>query len=68
MMDVFLTNMQLLTTQDINWWAGVVWIIVMFISTVCTLILTAPIHCRGSIGKQVLEFIFFLLTLKVYVN
>ncbi len=24
------------------------WIIVMFLSAVCTLILTAPIHCRGS--------------------
>ncbi len=34
--------------------SGVVylWIIVMFLSTVWTLILTAPIHCRGSIGEQ----------------
>ncbi len=31
------------------------WIIVMFLSTVWTLILTAPIHCRGSIGEQVME-------------
>ncbi len=64
MMDVFLTNMQLMTTQDINWWAGVVWITVMFISTVYTLILTAPIHCRGSIGEQVLEFNFFFTNIK----
>ncbi len=27
------------------------WIIVMFLSAVWTLILTAPIHCRGSIGE-----------------
>ncbi len=32
-----------------------VWIIVMCLSTVWSLILTAPIHCRGSIGEQVME-------------
>ncbi len=26
MVDLFLTNMQLFTSQDINWWTGVVWI------------------------------------------
>ncbi len=31
------------------------WIIVMFLSAVCTFILTAPIHCRGSIGDQVMQ-------------
>ncbi len=31
------------------------WIIVMYLSAVWTLILTAPIHCRGSIGEQVME-------------
>uniref|UniRef100_A0A673KFU9 non-specific serine/threonine protein kinase n=1 Tax=Sinocyclocheilus rhinocerous TaxID=307959 RepID=A0A673KFU9_9TELE len=33
-------------------WSGVdyLWIIVMFLSAVGTLILTAPIHCRASIG------------------
>ncbi len=38
-------------------WCGVdyLWIIVMFLSSVWTLILTAPIHCRGSIGEQVME-------------
>ncbi len=30
-------------------------IIVMFLSAVWTLILTAPIHCRGPIGEQVME-------------
>ncbi len=33
------------TSQDINWWTGVVWIIVMFLSAAWT----APIH---SIGEQ----------------
>ncbi len=34
-------------------WRGVdyLWNIVMFLSAVWTLILTAPIHCRGSIGE-----------------
>ncbi len=31
MIDVFFTNMQLLSSQDVNWWTGVVWIIVMFL-------------------------------------
>ncbi len=26
MMDLFLTNMQLFVSQDVNWWTGVVWI------------------------------------------
>ncbi len=30
-------------------------IIVMFLSAVWTLILMAPIQCRGSIGEQVME-------------
>ncbi len=42
-------------SQDINWWTGVVWIIVMFLSAVWTLILTAPIHCRASIAEQVMQ-------------
>ncbi len=41
------------TTQDVNWWTEEVSITcVIFISW--TLILTAPIHCRGSIGEQVM--------------
>ncbi len=59
MMDLFLTNMKLLTSQNVNRLlpSGVdyLWIIVMFLSAVWTLILTAPIHCRGSIGEQVME-------------
>ncbi len=39
-------------------WSGMdcLWIIVMFLSAVWTLILTAPIHCRGSIGDAMLHF------------
>ncbi len=50
-MDLFLTNTQLLASQDVNRWTGVVWIIVMCLSAVWTLILTAPIHCRASIAE-----------------
>ncbi len=37
-------------------WSDVdyLWIIVMFLSAVWTLILTAPIHCRGSIGEKIM--------------
>ncbi len=37
-------NTQFFTSQDINWWAEVVW----------TLIMMAPFHCRGSISEQVM--------------
>ncbi len=42
-------------------WSGVdyLWIIVMFLSAVWTLILTAPIHCGGSIGEQVMLYYYF---------
>ncbi len=42
------------TQDDVNWrnWSNCLWI-VMFLSAVWTLILTAPIHCRGSTGVQV---------------
>ncbi len=61
-LDLFLTNTQLLASQDINWWTAVVWIVI-FLSAILTLILTAPIHCRGSvnwwiggsIGEHVIE-------------
>ncbi len=51
----FITNTQLLSSQDVNWWTGVVWIIVMFLSAVWTLILTAPIHCRASIAETLMQ-------------
>ncbi len=34
------------------------WIIIMFLSAVWTLILTAPIHFRQSIGEKVMECTF----------
>ncbi len=53
MLDLF----QLLSSQDVNWWTGVdyLWIIVMFLSAVWTLILTAPIHCRASIAETLMQ-------------
>ncbi len=42
------------------------WIIVMFSSAVLTLILTAPIHCRGSIGEQVKKVIISWMTFFVW--
>ncbi len=55
MLDLFLTNMQLFASQDINTLTGFVWIILMFLSAVWTLILTAPIHCRASIAEEVMQ-------------
>ncbi len=52
MMDLF----QLLSSPDVNWWTGVVWIIVMFLSAVWSLILTAPIHCRASIAETLMQW------------
>ncbi len=53
-MELFFTNsVVFFSSQDINWWTvtGVVCIIVMFLSAVWTLILTAPIW---SIAEQVM--------------
>ncbi len=58
MMDLFLTNSQLSLHKiliDGLEWCGLLVIIVMFLSAVWTLILTAPIHCRGSTGEQVMQ-------------
>ncbi len=56
MMDLVLTNTKLVSSQEINW-SGVdyLWIIVMFLSAVWTLILTAPIHCRASIVETLMQ-------------
>ncbi len=53
-MYLLITNTQFFLNMD---WGGVnyLWIIVMFLSAVWTLILTAPIHCRGSISEQVMQ-------------
>ncbi len=59
-MDLFLTNTafycEILIDRGLINWSGVdhLWIIVMFLSAAWTLILTAPIHCSGSIGEQVM--------------
>ncbi len=49
-MDLFLTNIPLMDWSGMNY----LWIIVIFLSAVWTLILTAPIHCRGSIAEQMM--------------
>ncbi len=62
--NIFMMDLSLLSSQDVNWWAGVVWITCgllwwfRFFSAVWTLILTAPIHCRGSIHSIQQMFIF----------
>ncbi len=48
--------MQLFSSLDVNWWTGVVCIIVVFLSAVWTLILTAPIHCRASITETLMQW------------
>ncbi len=56
MLDLF----KLLSSQDVNWWTGVVWItcglLWCFLSAVWTLILTAPIHCRASIAETLMQW------------
>ncbi len=52
-MESFITDMKFLTSQNCDWWIWIMCIIVMFLSAVSTLIPTAPIHFRGSIGEQV---------------
>ncbi len=53
---------EIVSSLEQIWWnvalniaLNYLWIIVMYLSAVWTLILTAPIHCRGSIGEQVME-------------
>ncbi len=55
MLNLFITNTQIFTLQDVNCWTGVAWIIVMLLSAAWTLILMAPIHCRSSIGDVMLN-------------
>ncbi len=54
MMDLQSEKQHVCNKQDIDWWTEVMWITVMFLSAVWTLILTVPIHCRLSIGEQVM--------------
>ncbi len=43
--------MQLFTSQDINWWTEVLWIVIFYLA----LILTAHIHCIAAFGEQVMQ-------------
>ncbi len=56
MMDLFLTN----TDFHYNWSCVDYLCIIVFLSAVWTLILMAPIHCRGSTGEQVIDNARFL--------
>ncbi len=58
MMDLFNTNTQFYFSRRyfMDWsCVDYLWIIVMLLSAAWTLIVTAPIHCRGSIGEKVME-------------
>ncbi len=48
-MDLFLIN-----TQFVDY-LHYMWIIVLLLSAVWTLILTAPIHCKGSVGEKAIN-------------
>ncbi len=53
LMDLFLINtVYIFPKHELR---DYLWIIMMFLSAIWTLILTAPIHCRGSIGEQVIQ-------------
>ncbi len=54
MIDLFLKNMQLWLHKVLIDGLETVVLIIMFLSAVWTAILTAPIHCRWSIGVQVM--------------
>ncbi len=57
--NLFFTITQLLASLDVNWWTGVVWKscgLSWCFDQLFELILTAPIHCRGSITEQVMQY------------
>ncbi len=47
---------------------GCLWIIVMFLFSVWTLILTASIHCRGSIGERVMYSLHFSKSIQIKIK
>ncbi len=55
MKNLFLSNMQLFTSRDINWWTGVVWIAYGLL-WYFILILTAPIHIHWWASDAILNF------------
>ncbi len=55
--NVLMSDLFIARLHSLMDWSNVdylLWIIVMFLSAVWTLILTAPIHCIGSIAEQVI--------------
>ncbi len=50
----FTQNENVLKFYSIQVYMDYLWIIMMFLSAVWTLILMAPIHCRGLTGEQVI--------------
>ncbi len=54
-LNLFVTNTHIFASQDVNSWTGVVWINCGLLWCFYQLFgLTAPIHCRWSIGEQVI--------------
>ncbi len=57
--NIFIMDLSRLSSQDVNWWTGVVWMTCGLLwCFVWTLILTAPIHYRGSIHSIQHIYIF----------
>ncbi len=65
--NLFLRNTQLFSSQGINWWTGVMSIacgLLWCFYQLFELILMAPIHCRGSIGEQVIYLLNYSFEFK----
>ncbi len=65
--------MQYFNIKTVKWWIcflkkdGLEWCgLLMFLSALWTLILTAPIHCRGSIGEQEYNVTFLKMCSKFF--
>ncbi len=57
--NIFMMDLSRLSSQDVNWWTGEVWMTCGLLwCFVWTLILTAPIHYRGSIHSIQHIYIF----------
>ncbi len=57
--NVLIDLFQLLSSPDVNWWTGVVWItcgLLWCFYQLFRLILTAPIHCRASIAETLMQW------------
>ncbi len=58
---IYIYNIQLFTLKCVHWWAGVMWIIVMFLSAFYTLILTAPIYIYIYIYICIYTYIYIYI-------